>query len=104
MITAEKLSIAVQERLSQLNETPESMVEIVRSIMKSPIGFISPRKGLERELADAMLLRAAVERRLPKVDYATVRACERALGYSEFTLFAFSADGRGLPEFGEEYR
>ena len=92
MITAEKLAIAVQERLKQLNETPESMVEQAKAEFED-----------ERFIADASLLRAAVDQRLPTVDYATVRALERALGYSEFTLFAFSADGRGLPEFGEDY-
>jgi hypothetical protein len=103
MITAEKLSIAVKARLAELNETPESLVEAERAFLNSPLARQANKPDLERNLADALLLRAAVDQRLPKVDYGTVRACERALGYSEFTLFAFSADGRGLPEFGETY-
>jgi len=103
MITAKKLSLAVQERLLELNETPESLVAQAKAILGSPMALLTKRSMLERDLRDAELVRPAVDQKLPNLDYGTVRAIERAVGYSEFTLFAFSADGCGLPEYGEEY-
>ena len=101
MITAEKLSIAVEERLQDLGETPEALVGYARSFAASAP---TEQRGLmDRSIRDAELVRLSLDRRLPNLDYGTVRAVERALGFSEFTLFALSADGRGLPEFGEEY-
>jgi hypothetical protein len=104
MITAEKLSIAVRERLQELGETPEALVSSVRSMSLTAAFMPANKKSvMERAVRDAELVRPAVDERLANLDYGTVRAIERAIGFSEFTLFALSADGRGLPEFGEEY-
>lgn len=101
MITAKKLSAAVAERLEELRETPEALVGYARSFAAS--ASPADRGEMDRAIRDAELVRPAVDERLSNLDYGTVRAVERALGFSEFTLFALSADGRGLPEFGEEY-
>ena len=104
MITAEKLAIAVAERLQELGVTPEALVSSARTMSQAVVSMSARQKGaMERDIRDTEMVRPAIERRLPNLDYGTVRAIERAIGFSEFTLFALSADGRGLPEFGEEY-